>query len=73
MVLQKIASYFAFKYNTDVIINSARSFFVEEDCDVVVDTAQLFSSFNILNNFFSKIRNDFNYMSRAAHRAVVKK
>uniref|UniRef100_A0A0R3RW59 Importin-11 n=1 Tax=Elaeophora elaphi TaxID=1147741 RepID=A0A0R3RW59_9BILA len=70
-VLQKIASYFAFKYNTDIIINYAQRFFMEEDCDIHVDTPQLFSSFSILNNFFSKIRNDFSYMSCAAYRAVV--
>ncbi|VDK65204.1 unnamed protein product [Onchocerca ochengi] len=69
-VLQKITSYFAFKYNTDVIINYAQKFFVE-DCDIDDDTSQLFSSFNILNNFFSKIRNDFSYMSCAVHRTVV--
>ncbi|VBB28328.1 unnamed protein product [Acanthocheilonema viteae] len=71
-VLQKVASYFAFKYNTDVVINHARKFFMEEDCDVDIDASQLFSSFNILNNFFSKMRNDFSYMSCAVHRAVVK-
>ncbi|EJD75224.1 hypothetical protein LOAG_17591 [Loa loa] len=71
VVLQKIASYFAFKYNTDVIINCTQRLFVEEDCDVDVDTTQLFSSFKILNNFFSKIRDDFSYMSRTAHRTVV--
>uniref|UniRef100_A0AAF5RWK8 Uncharacterized protein n=1 Tax=Wuchereria bancrofti TaxID=6293 RepID=A0AAF5RWK8_WUCBA len=70
-VLQKIASYFVFKYNTDVVSNHARRFFMEEDCDDV-DTSQLFSSFNILNNFFSKIRNDFSYMSCTAHRTIVK-
>ncbi|VDP11324.1 unnamed protein product [Onchocerca flexuosa] len=70
-VLQKIANYFAFKYNSDVIINYAQKFFVEEDCDINDDTSQLFSSFNILYNFFSKIRNDFNYMSCAAHRTIV--
>ncbi|CAG9536061.1 unnamed protein product [Cercopithifilaria johnstoni] len=71
-VLQKIASYFAFKYNTDVVINHARRFFMEKDCDIDIDTPQLFSSLNFLNNFFSKIRNDFSYMSCAAHRAIVK-
>ncbi|KAK6114598.1 hypothetical protein QQG55_56745 [Brugia pahangi] len=70
-VLQKIASYFVFKYNIDVVSNHARRFFMEEDCDDV-DTSQLFSSFNILNNFFSKIRNDFSYMSCSAHRTIVK-
>ncbi|VIO95997.1 Uncharacterized protein BM_BM13629 [Brugia malayi] len=70
-VLQKIASYFVFKYNIDIVRNHARRFFMEEDCDDV-DTSQLFSSFNILNNFFSKIRNDFSYMSCSAHRTIVK-
>uniref|UniRef100_A0A915Q3S3 Uncharacterized protein n=1 Tax=Setaria digitata TaxID=48799 RepID=A0A915Q3S3_9BILA len=71
-VLQKVVTYFAFKYNTDVIISCARRFFVEEDCNIGDDTSKLLSSFGVLQNFFSKIKNDFSYTSRTAHQAVVK-
>ncbi|KAM3720700.1 Ribosome-binding factor [Dirofilaria immitis] len=72
VVLKKIVNYFAFKYSIDVVINYAQKFFVEEDCDINGDISHLLSSFNILNNFFSKIKNDFSYMSCAAHRTIVK-
>ncbi|VDN01822.1 unnamed protein product [Thelazia callipaeda] len=71
-VLRDIVSYFSFKHSTDIVVSCARKLCVDDTCTNDGEISQLISSFDILHDFFSKIRNDFGYTSCIAHQAVVK-